>query len=44
MYFLQKEEGKINKMNEQKYFFLTFSMKKYLLFFGRGNLFLSEIS
>ena len=31
-------------MNEQKYFFLTFNMKKCHLFFVVANLFLSEVN
>ena len=42
MYFIQKLEGKLtlkSSLNEQKYFFLTFNMKKCHLFFVVANLF-----
>ena len=42
MYFIQKLEDKLtlkSSLNEQKYFFLTFNMKKCHVIFVVGNFF-----
>ena len=42
MYFIQKLEGKLTLksfLNEQKYFFLAFNMKKCHMIFVVGNFF-----
>ena len=44
---MQKQEDNLTLkscLNEQKYFFLTFDMKKLTCFFVVANLFLSEIN